>query len=146
MEKTILEVKESPAVQAHLTMLQGIIKRMGKNSMQCKQWCIAIETIFFAIAREQMNWWLFGLAVAVAMFFFIQDAGYLAFGRYFRKQQEEFVNKINSVEAFEKDVYFVKTLKGCKRVCGTLKAMKSVFVWPCYILSIGFMLCYMVLN
>lgn len=143
---TLIEVKGSPAVQAHITMLQGIINRMEKNSTQCKQWCIAIETLFFAIAKEQMNWWMFGFAAAVALFFFIQDAGYLAFGRYFRKQQSEFVNKIHSAEEYEKDIFVVKTLKGCDRFCNTMKAMKSVFVWPCYIFAVIFMLCYKIFN
>ena len=33
---------ESSAVQAHLTIMQGVIQRMGENSRSCKVWCVTL--------------------------------------------------------------------------------------------------------
>lgn len=37
-----LQKMESSAVQAHVSMLQGIINRMANNSANCKTWTITI--------------------------------------------------------------------------------------------------------
>ena len=37
-----LKNKDCPAVQAHISMLQGIISRMANNSANCKTWVITI--------------------------------------------------------------------------------------------------------
>ena len=34
--------EESPAVHAHLTILQGVIQRMAENSRSCKVWCVTL--------------------------------------------------------------------------------------------------------
>ena len=34
--------ENSPAVQAHLTMMQGVIARMAENSRSCKVWCTTL--------------------------------------------------------------------------------------------------------
>ena len=33
---------ESSAVQAHLTIMQGVIQRMAENSRSCKVWCVTL--------------------------------------------------------------------------------------------------------
>ena len=44
---------ESPAVQAHLTILQGVIQRMADNSRACKTWCITlVSAILILVARQ----------------------------------------------------------------------------------------------
>ena len=37
-----LEVLENSAVQAHISMLQGIINRMAGNSANCKNWTVTL--------------------------------------------------------------------------------------------------------
>ena len=40
-EKTALN-ENCPAVQTHLTMMQGVIGRMAENSRSCKVWCVTL--------------------------------------------------------------------------------------------------------
>ena len=38
-------LKEDPSsVQAHLTIVQGVIQRMAENSRSCKVWCVTLVT------------------------------------------------------------------------------------------------------
>lgn len=140
---TMEDKLNSSAVQAHIAMLQGIIDRMGQNSSHCKQWCIAVESVFFGIAKDGMNWWFFAFVVVTTLLFWFQDAGYLAFSRHFRKQQEIFVARFHVGQDYEKDIYRVEKLKGCERICAILNAASSVFVWPSYVGIIAFMTMYM---
>lgn len=134
----IIDIKDKPSVQAHITMLQGIIKRMASNSIQCKQWCIAIETVVFGIAMGNMDWWFFCMAVITAIIFMVLDAGYLCFERQFRNQQENFIEKINKGGSFEEDIFMVQPLD--KSFCGIAKTALSKYVWTYYLLIIIFML------
>ncbi|MBR1668580.1 MAG: hypothetical protein IJ693_09915 [Bacteroidaceae bacterium] len=134
---------KNPAVQTHITMLQGIIDRMGKNSSHCKQWCLAVESIFFGIAKDNMSWWFFAFIVVTTLLFWFQDAGYLAFSRHFRNQQKTFVENLHKDIDYEKDIYLVHTLKGCERCCAIIEAASSIFVWPTYIGIIAFMTIFM---
>ena len=34
--------ENSSAVQAHLTIMQGVINRMAENSRSCKVWCVTL--------------------------------------------------------------------------------------------------------
>ena len=44
---------ESPAVRAHLTILQGLIQQMADNSRACKTWCtLLILVILVLLARR----------------------------------------------------------------------------------------------
>lgn len=136
--ETITYRKNKSSVQAHVTMLQGIIKRMARNSMQCKQWCIAIETVFFGIVKNNMDWWVFCMAAITSFTFMYLDAGYLCYERQIRKQQNDFINKINTGESFEKEIFMVGKTKN--DFCSIMKAACSKYVCTYYLLIIAFML------
>jgi len=139
----LLSKLDNSAVQAHITMLQGIIDRMGQNSTHCKQWCIAVESVFFGIVKDNMNWWFFAFIVVTTILFWFQDAGYLAFSRHFRNQQKSFVEKIQTNHDYEEEIYVVKTLKGCERCCAIIDTATSIFVWPSYMCIIVFIVMFM---
>ena len=43
---------ESSAVQTHLTIMQGVIKRMAENSRYCKVWCVTlVSAVLVLVAR-----------------------------------------------------------------------------------------------
>lgn len=45
---------DSPAVQTHLTIVQGIIQRMAENSRSCRLWCITIvSAVLVLVARTE---------------------------------------------------------------------------------------------
>lgn len=140
---SVAEIKTSSAVQLHINMLQTIIGKMGDNSKHCKQWCIATQSLFFGFVKDDFNWWFFCCAVIVSFLFMFQDAAYLAFSRHFREQQKQFVEKINSSDKYDKDIYLVKTLHGCQRYCAIFTAMMSFYVLPYYVSFIFFFLFYL---
>ena len=44
--------ENSPAVQTHLTMMQGVINRMAENSRSCKVWCVTlVAAVLVLVAR-----------------------------------------------------------------------------------------------
>lgn len=143
MQNSVLDTKSSLAVQAHVNMLQGIINSMEQKSNQCKQWFLAIETLLFSITNSCLDWRIVLFASMTALIFMLQDAGYLAFNRHFREQQNKFVQKIHKGEDIAEMVFCTEKLQGCLRVCYTIKALRSCFVWPCYFLVIAFMIAYL---
>lgn len=48
-----LEVLESPAVQSHLSMLQGIINRMVENSANCKNWTLTLVAAMLVLLVDK---------------------------------------------------------------------------------------------
>lgn len=143
MNNTILQAKESNAVIAHINMLQGVIKKMDDNSKQCKQWCVALETIFIAIIKNHLSWYFVICAVIAVLLFMVQDAGYLAFSRFYRKQQKAFVDKINTSGNYAEDIYLVQTPEGWTRIGNMLKAVISLYVWAYYIAIAAILVSYM---
>jgi len=114
----ILEIKESTAVQAHITMLQGIIKRMATNSANCKTWSITILAAMLVLVVEDKicseKMWI--CYIPIGLFFFL-DCFYLGLERSFIKKQNSFISKINKEEDIERDLFVLETEtdKGCWR-------------------------------
>lgn len=97
MNTTVLSTKESPAVQAHINMMQGIINRMASNSANCKVWCITISSAIFGLFCENKFSHLEYLYFIVCLFYFL-DSFYLGLERKFVKEQKEYVQNINKNE------------------------------------------------
>ena len=99
--------EESPAVQAHLTMMQGVINRMAENSRSCKVWCVTlVAAVLVLVARTgEPQHALIGL-VPTLLFLFL-DAYYLALERAFIKSQNAFVEKLHCGNLKLTDVYRV---------------------------------------
>ena len=48
--------ENSPAVQTHLTMMQGVINRMAENSRSCKVWCVTlVAAVLVLVARDRRS-------------------------------------------------------------------------------------------
>lgn len=89
-----LRMKEKSSVQAHISMMQGIINRMAANSANCKLWCItlmsAILVLYFDGKASHIEYGYF----IVVLFYFL-DCFYLGLERKFVKAQNDFVKKLN---------------------------------------------------
>ena len=96
---------DSPAVQQHLALLQGLIVRMAENSRSCKLWCVTlVAAVLVLVARtDQPNYIL--LALLPAILFLILDAYYLALERAFRVSYNAFVDKLHREELQSADLY-----------------------------------------
>ncbi|WP_018027906.1 hypothetical protein [Porphyromonas somerae] len=132
----ILEVLESSAVQAHISMLQGIINRMAGNSANCKSWTITLIAAMLVLLVDQNmqipNAWICFIPIGL---FYLLDCYYLGLERLYISSQEKFLERIHKDEDYEECLYKVRELKGgCKQICSTFKAMKSVSTTPFYLI------------
>jgi len=121
---------ESPAVQAHLNMIQSVIQRMASNSASCKAWCITLVSAILVIVADKgkPNYAL--LALIPASLFLLLDAYYLALERGFRESYNSFVQKVHEDKLLVGDVYYI-TPKGPlgRKLAG---ALLSFSIWPFY--------------
>ena len=125
---------ESPAVRAHLTILQGIIQRMADNSRACKTWCITLVSAVLILVARQGASDLLLLAGVPLLLFLLLDTYYLALERRFRRSYAAFVAKVHAGAVGVGDLYAV-------RPSGSLvgewaKCLLSVAIWPFYVLLI----------
>ena len=81
---------ESSAVQAHLTILQGVIQRMAENSRSCKVWCVTLVSAILVLVARTGEPHHALLALAPALLFLLLDAYYLALERAFRNSYDAF--------------------------------------------------------
>ncbi len=131
--------RESSSVQAHMTMLQGIIGRMADNSRVCKMWCVTLVSAILALVafRGYANH-IFIALLPTAMFFLL-DAYYLALERSFRGAYNDFVDKIREGRYAASDLYVVPPPKSLAH--GTIRAMfRSFSTLPFYALVAGTLL------
>ncbi len=124
---------ESSAVQAYLTIMQGIIQRMAENSRSCKTWCITIvSAVLVLVARiEEPNYMLTAL-VPTILFLFL-DTYYLSLERGFRASYKAFVEKLHTAdEDISSDLYVVGTTGS--RLSHFLSSLLSFSIWPFYLM------------
>lgn len=137
---SILENKEKSSVQAHISMLQGIISRMANNSANSKTWAVTIIAAMLVIVVDKdsgfNNIWV--CYIPVLLFLFL-DCYYLGLERTFIQKQNEFLDKINNEQSYENDLYIVKGMPTFWSQLGiTLKGILSFSTLPFYGLIILF--------
>ena len=98
---------ESPAVQKHLEIMQGVISRMAENSRSCKVWCVTlVAAILVLVARTGEPQHALIALVPILLFLFL-DSYYLALERAFIASQNAFVAKLHEGELETTDVFKV---------------------------------------
>ena len=122
--------ENSPAVQAHLTMMQGVINRMAENSRSCKVWCVTlVAAVLVLVARTGESQHAL-IALGPALTFLFLDSYYLALERAFVRSQNSFVAKLHRGELEPGDVYrVVPTGMG---LCLVGRCLRSVSIWLFY--------------
>ena len=130
--------RESSAVQAHMTILQGIIGRMGDNSRSCKMLCVAPVSVILAMAALRGDANHIFIALLPTALFFVLDAYYLALERSFRGSYNDFVDKIHDGRYDASNLYVVPPPESLAR--GALGAMFKFSVWPFYTFILGTLL------
>ena len=104
--------EECSSVQAHLTIMQDVIRRMAENSRSCKVWCITlVSAVLVLIARTESQHALTDLApliaIVPAVLFLVLDTYYLALERAFRDSYDAFVCKLHNGKLASSDLYVV---------------------------------------
>ncbi|MUG77241.1 hypothetical protein [Commensalibacter melissae] len=99
---------DSSAVQQHINILQNIITRLANNSVNCKQWCLAITAAVFSILASNKQISNCKYAVFPIITCWILDAYYLCIERAFRNKYEIFIEKLHSHNLQSTDLYNLK--------------------------------------
>ncbi len=68
-----------------LKILQGVINRMAKNSLECKKWTLALVVGVLSLKIEAISH-LYGVLGVLLACFYLLDAYYLMLERLFREQ------------------------------------------------------------
>ena len=134
----------SAAVQAHLSILQDVIRRMASNSASCKNWCIVlvaamlvlvaamlvlVAAMLVLVARTASPDCAL-LAVIPTLLFCLLDAYYLALEQAFRSSYNAFVGKLHRDAVEIADLYVVRPTGKINRQL--LVSLRSTSIWPFY--------------
>ena len=101
--------EESSAVQAHLTIMQDVVRRMAENSRSCKVWCVTLVSAVLVLTARTSNADHAMIALAPTALFLVLDAYYLALERGFLRSYNAFVAKVHSGQVCASDLYTVTT-------------------------------------
>jgi hypothetical protein len=129
---------ESPAIMAHLKMLQAVIMRLAGNSAQCKTWCVAIVSALFGLAGATKSGRMATAAIIPIIVFGFVDAAYLANEMAYRDLYNRIVAKIRSGSYGLADF---GDLSAPADAGHFMWALSSWSVWPVYLgLTIAYVL------
>ncbi len=122
---------DSPAVQAHLSIIQSVIQRMASNSASCKAWCITLVSAILVIVADKGKPSYAFLALIPTLLFLVLDSYYLALERGFRESYNSFIGKLHEGRVRAEDVYYI-TPQGplLRKLAG---ALLSFSIWPFYV-------------
>jgi hypothetical protein len=131
-----LEILENSAVQAHISMLQGIINRMAENSANCKNWTVTLVAAMLVLLVDKNmqipNAWICLIPIGL---FYLLDCYYLGLERLCISSQKSFLERICNNGDYIENLYKVEELKDkCDQICNTIKAMMSVSTTPFYLI------------
>ena len=128
-EKTNLD-HESPAVQKHLEIMQGVITRMAENSRSCKVWCVTlVSAVLVLVARTEKPEYAL-IALIPAVLFLILDTYYLALEQAFRESYDAFVRDLHEGSLMSTDLYLVAPSGSVPRYF--IVSLRSFSMWPFY--------------
>ena len=128
----------SPAVQKHVEVMQGVIERMAVNSRSCKLWCVTlVSAVLVLVARAGEPEYAL-IALVPAVLFLILDTYYMALERAFRDSYKAFVDKLHGGSLEAKDVFRVRPAGSA--VEHFVASLKSFSIWPFYPVLLGMIL------
>ena len=126
--------EDSPSVQTHLTMMQGVINRMAENSRSCKVWCVTLVAAVLVLVAQTGKPQHALIAIVPTLLFLCLDAYYLALERAFIRSQNTFVDKLHKGELEAVDVYRIDPSGMGLLPVG--RCLASVSIWLFYALVI----------
>ena len=125
---------ETPAVQSHLEMMQGVIQRMAENSRSCKLWSItALSAVLFLAVRTGTPWHTL-IALVPLFLFLLLDVYYLSLERRFRCSYKRVLTKLRDGTYSEDDAYQIIPVDLTVRIL--MKSLSSPSVYLYYPLGL----------
>ena len=98
---------ECESVSAHLSIVQGIIGRMGANSTSCKIQCVVLVAGIIVLVAQTKTPSYTLLALIPTGLFLCLDLYYLALERTFRRSYNAFVRKLHHNQVQLEDLFVV---------------------------------------
>lgn len=131
MSSSNLLTEESPSVQAHLQIMQGVISRMAANSTASKAWCITIVSAILVLVADKSKPEYAFIALVPIFLFLALDSYYLALEKAFRDSYNSFINKLHAQDICSEDLYSVAPKGNMTK--HQLAALRSFSVWGFYV-------------
>ena len=122
--------EDTSSVQAHLTIMQGVIQRMAENSRSCKVWCVTLVSATLVLVARTGEPQHALIALAPTLLFLALDAYYLALERAFRNSYNAFVGKLHGGKLAPSDLYRVAPAGMGFVLVG--RCLGSVSIWLFY--------------
>ena len=121
---------DSPAVIAHINLLQGIISRLANNSASCKTWCLTLVGALVSLAGATHVSGIITFALVPVAIFGFMDTMYLAQEKAYRDLYISVIGKIrNGSYALDK-VYEASTSLKFQHISN---ALMSWSIFPVYL-------------
>ncbi len=121
----------SPAVQTHITVMQGVIQRMAGNSSSCKLQCIvSVAAVLIGVSQTENP--VHSLFALLPLFIFlVLDTYYLSLELRFRKSYNCFVEGLHKEALRDSALYDIRPI-GSKpnHVLRSLKSSSILFFYP----------------
>lgn len=115
---------------AHLSMIQGVIGRMGQNAFNAKTWAITVMAAVFALGPTLgTTTTSTGMIVVALLLFWSMDAYFLRQEHLFRRLYEAAVR--GDVPTFSMD-----TSPRSDGVGSTVRFFVSPSVWPVHVITV----------
>jgi hypothetical protein len=121
---------DSPAVMAHINMIQGVINRLASASASCKTWCITLVSALASLAGATRTPAILTAAVLPIVLFAYLDAMYLAQERAYRALFKKIVTKTRDSSYSRADAFEADAGSPWSHFPG---ALLSWSVWPVYV-------------
>ena len=127
---------DSPAIQTHLNIVQGVIERMAENSRSCKLWCVTLVAATLVLVARTGEPHHALIALVPTLLFLALDAYYLALERAFRNSYNAFVGDLHRGELCPSELFRVAPTGMDWRLVGRC-LLGSVSIPPFYVLVVA---------
>ena len=121
----------SPAVQTHITAMQGAIQRMAGNSSSCKLQCIvSVAAVLIGVSQtENPSHSLFALMPLIILLSL--DTYYLSLELGFRNSYNDFVKGLHKGELYASILYDIRPTGSTPRhICRSLRSFSILLFYP----------------
>ena len=127
--------ENSPAVHAHLSIMQAVIARMADSSRSCKTWCVTIISAILVLGAGMTEFDHLWIAYVPLVLFLGLDMYYLALERRFRSSYNAFLHKLRSDDLAVSDLYEVMPAGSATK--SWIATFGSLAIWPFYFVLAG---------
>ena len=127
--------ENSPAVHAHLSIMQAVIARMADSSRSCKTWCVIIIAAILVLGAgttEFDHLWIAYVPLALFLGF---DMYYLALERRFRASYNAFLQKLRDGDITTAHLFEVTPAGSAAK--SWIATLGSLSIWPFYLVLAG---------